>query len=522
MTYYNSVAKRIPRERLSAGAQSIYVLSDFWNRYKTRVQDYLIQREKAGLRTPVTDPTPDTSISRFAGQTQNETSIAWGGANIVVAFNDTGTLAATTFCSSCPSPSGSLSGNGYARSTNTGTSFVDKGMVLPDPIPAGSTFYDLEGDPVVVTADGTNFFYTTIATNTPTTTCAGGASSCSDIGFLRSTNGGSTWLGATSAASKDGSVHFLDKPWLAIDPANPANLYVTYTDFDGSGSGSCGALSRTAIELVRSTNGGANWSSPITIDEVCDQPFVQGSQVIAGPGNQVYVAYELIGADFCTREMRAAASSDNGQTFGTPVKIDDIVAAGDGLLLQGGFRPGFEFPTIAVDRTAGPNAGTVYVAWHDGRRVQVSDPLGVCGTYNYTDIFVSKSTDQGASWSSPVLVNNTVEPLPSGLGMDQYQPGLSVNKNGLVGITYYSRSKPNWLIKRQYSTSTNGVSWSTPGQMDSTSWPALKGQDSLASTDYMGDYDTTTIDATGTSASFFGSFSDNSAGSPDVKAKKFP
>lgn len=60
-----------------------------------------------------------------------------------------------------------------------------------------------------------------------------------------------------SVASKDATTHFLEKPWIAIDPTDPDRLYVTYTDFDTSGTSvACPGESRTAIELVRSTDGG--------------------------------------------------------------------------------------------------------------------------------------------------------------------------------------------------------------------------------------------------------------------------
>jgi hypothetical protein len=56
------------------------------------------------------------------------------------------------------------------------------------------------------------------------------------------------------------------------------------------------------------------------------------------------------------------------------------------------------FPSIDVDRTEGPRRGWIYVAWADQRTTAPGS-----GT---PDILLIKSTDNGATWSSPVRVNN--------------------------------------------------------------------------------------------------------------------
>ncbi len=97
----------------------------------------------------------------------------------------------------------------------------------------------------------------------------------SDISLSLSTDGGNSFGAPIVAVAKDAYYHLLDKEWMALDPANPGNIYVTYTDFDysnfGSGSpgNSCGASGadnpRTAIEMVTSTDGGSTWSTPSVV-----------------------------------------------------------------------------------------------------------------------------------------------------------------------------------------------------------------------------------------------------------------
>src|SRR5207245_7216628 len=91
------------------------------------------------------------------------------------------------------------------------------------------------------------------------------------------------------------SGHLLDKPWMIVNPAAPAQIFITYTDIDTSGTGDCGVNSRTAIELVKSTDGGKTWGSPIVVVEVCGAPFVQGSPVVVNPSSgNVSVAWESV------------------------------------------------------------------------------------------------------------------------------------------------------------------------------------------------------------------------------------
>src|SRR6266446_2302952 len=62
-----------------------------------------------------------TAGTRYSGFTTNETSTAWCNNNLVVGFNDTGSL---------PESLGE-SVVGYSQSSNAGTSFIDEGALPP-------------------------------------------------------------------------------------------------------------------------------------------------------------------------------------------------------------------------------------------------------------------------------------------------------------------------------------------------------------------------------------------------------
>jgi len=295
------IAERLPEQkrRLLGSVQNLIHLAEKWD----QIEPILLRAAEGfgvGVLGPkilapahVSDPSTDVLFSSFVGFTQSETSVGWCGHNVVVGFNDSGSV----FEQLPVSPTLSFSLNGFARSTNKGHSFTDQGFLPSDPVPQNSFSYWLLGDPVVQCTDPYTFYYASLALN------------ISAIGFLseisvsRSTDGGASFGGPIRAASKPFATHNLDKPWMAVDPTDHNRLYVTYTDFDASGiSMACSMVFRTAIELVCSTDGGMTWSDPVVIAEICGNAFVQGSQVVVGPYGRVYVAWEAVAADFVTRE----------------------------------------------------------------------------------------------------------------------------------------------------------------------------------------------------------------------------
>jgi hypothetical protein len=80
--------------------------------------------------------------------------------------------------------------------------------------------------------------------------------------------------------------------------------------------------------------------------------------------------------------------------------------------------------------------GTIYIAWEDGRNNPQFDVLA--GTYNFGDIVLVKSTDGGTSWTSPKMVSPTPADF-TGVGRDQFQPAVAVNRDGVLAVCYYDR-----------------------------------------------------------------------------------
>jgi hypothetical protein len=467
---------------------------------------------------PVSDPSNDFAFSVVTGFSQSETSTAWCGNNVVVGFNDSGSLPESIFFGP-----GGASFNGFARSTDQGKTFADQGFLNP-----GTNFFNfLAGDPVLGCASESTFHYSSLfETGTP-------RAPLSAISVSTSRDGGAAFGDPVVAASKNAFTHFLDKDWMAVDPTSPNRLFVTYTDFDVSGV--CGfdpsgqLIPRIAIELVRSTNGGTTWGSPVVIDQVCSPPtvpglFVQGSQVAVGPAGEVYVGWEFFAADFVTRELRIRRSTDHGATFAPFVKVDNVICVGDCFALQGGFRDFLDLGSLVVDRSGTPSNGTVYIVWQDGRNLLVPDFGSLSGFYGYSDVLIRRSTDGGKTWSGAVRVNTNLEPLESGRGSDQYQPGAAVDNNGAVAACFYDRRNDpeNFFIERFCAVSNDaGATWKNK-RITERSFAPFHATDRFINPTYMGDYDSLAGDFTQSRKGFIGAFQViDKRGNPDVDATRF-
>jgi len=508
------------QQTLSAGAQNVLTLARNWNQTVTGLAsltaaDIATLGGAASLGRPplgpsfpaISDPSADFSSSITAGFTQSETSTAWCGNQVVTAFNDSGSLLETL-----PIAGIGLSFSGAAISSNRGASFRDIGYINPGP----NVDNFLQGDPVVTCVPGISpiFYYTQIFGSGPANAPING------IGISKSTDGGATWGNPVFVAQKDGRTHFLDKPWHAIDPTNSNNLFVTYTDFDISGT-SCGVnTERTAIELVRSTDGGVTWSSPQVIVQGCfaSPTFlsVQGSQIAFDSVGTVYVAWEdFSNSSGTTRDLKIVRSTNHGVSFGAAVKISNVTYTGDGSVLQGGIRNN-EFPSLAIGPTVN-NATTLFVVWNDGRNFRPPDLEA--GRYGYADVMLGRSNDGGATWLAPLRVNN--DPLThfvSGRlrGADHFQPGVAVDAAGSLGVCWYDRSTDplNFMIGRTCGVSfDHGVSWAY--YYFPQNWAPSVDVDAFVAQNYLGDYDTVASDITGATLGFMGAFGMVSTG-PDI------
>ena len=289
---------------------------------------------------------------------------------------------------------------GYSLSTDGGQSW-SVSQLLPQIIPGAL----LSSDPVVGVDLSGNFYIYTISLNDN--------NGNGELWVFKSTDQGETFDQVYQMANDPSS--FEDKEWATSDlnPSSPFanNLYCSWTRFGTS----------IQILLVRSTDEGVTWSSPVTVS---DQSVVQGSFPAVGPNGELYVAW--LGYNVTDRIM-FDKSTDGGVTFGTDIIISNATNSW--------------FPHMAVDLSGGPRNGYIYVTWGDDRNGD-------------DDAFLSYSSDGGDTWSSPMTINND----PAGEGKLQYWPSVAISELGEISIIFYDTRNTvnNNFIEAYIARSTDG------------------------------------------------------------------
>jgi hypothetical protein len=497
----------------------------------------------AGVRSAtfpaiVNDPSFDYDSTRLTGFTQSETSSAWCGNNIVVGFNDSAAFTHTAIDGQAQA----ISLSGVAVSHDGGNSFVGLPFLNPGPaVNPGSPFFDSElaGDPVVVCSDPQHFAYASIQEQIPVDSQGNVIAAFAEMAVNSSSDGGVTWDDPVTVVQKDLDFHFLDKEWLAVDPSNSKNLYVTYTDFQAHGTepdcvgGTIGieAGPDVALELVASKDGGLTWGEPVRFGRRCALNVGEnfsGTQVLVGRHGEVYVAYASVldfGAD---AQILFRRSADGGASFGPEIVAGTAVPAANPLSpqLQGFFRTNV-FPTLTIDNSTGAHSGSLYLVWTDASRNQIDDFLvdffGGDGGYAFGDIVVSRSVDGGRNWSSPTLVS----PTPShfqGVGRDQFMAGVAVDLRGNLAVCYSDRRNDpnNFLVDHYCSISRDQGATFADMRETPFSFTPDTDTDGIINPVYMGDYDTVSSDVTGANAGFFSTFQIQINGNPDVFGFRVP
>jgi hypothetical protein len=510
----------LSQTRLAGNSATLAEVSSLLNNPQAR-------SSKPGDAGQISDPRLNFHLSRFTGFTQNTSSSAWCGHNIVTGFQSTLATLITGVLPFEQDPNlflNSSTGLGVAFSTNDGESFTDLGFLNPGSTTTTTTLNTgAFGNPVVVCSSPNKFYYLT----SPVFVSPDGSTSFAAVGLNVSDDGGRRWANPISVVQKD-SFHVLDRAWLAMDPHDSQRLYVVYFDLDLDGlfadtvaTARCPNVFREAIEMVSSQDGGQTWSSPGIVREDCDvidpqtgqflgrnEPFAP--QVAVGASGKVFLSYTVflgVGPQAGTVTLNFRASADHGKSLDPEVSISNIVMRGNVGRMQGDLVD-LPAPAMAVDSSKRGGKDIIYSAWVDGRDNPQVDVVGPTGTYNFGDILISTSADGGSTWSAPKPVSPTPDDF-AGVGRDQFQPSVAVNRNGAVAVCYYDkRNDPqNNAVDRYCSLSKDYGHSFQDFRQTARSWAPIHNTDFFVARQALGLYDTiaphlASEDADG----FFGSF----------------
>jgi hypothetical protein len=168
------------------------------------------------------------------------------------------------------------------------------------------------------------------------------------------------------------------EPFLAAHPSDPSLLFGAAVTLPEAGRRAGRGVEDTGVAGFRSLDGGRSWAR-VAFAACLVDPWVS-----FGKGSDVYLSC-------LTRGARGGAvavfrSPDGGRTWGRPVRLP---AAGGGSA---------DHPILAVDRSEGPRAGTVYVTY-----AQLL-PGAAPGRKPRFGTAVVSSRDGGRSFSAPAFL----------------------------------------------------------------------------------------------------------------------
>lgn len=333
-------------------------------------------------------------------------------------------------------PSGGAQTIAYATSRDGGATWAT-GNLPGVTTQTGGTF-DRASDPVVAFGPDGSVYVSSLVFDD--------GSPSAGVAVSRSVDGGITWGQPVYAQPQMSGG---DKEWIAVDtfPASP-HLGRVYVAWDAGGP----------ILERYSDDQGRTWSSRIVVGGTS----TIGARPVVQPNGDLTMVYES------GSNIVAQTSTNGGGSFGPPVTVSH-----DGADDPPDERAGSDLPSAAVDRTT----GVMYVAWGDAR-------FRSDGTM---DALVSRSTNGGSAWSSPIRANQDSETD----GLTHMTPAIAAY-GGNVYVTYRTRRRSGTtygdVVGMRLIESTDGgltFSGEVPvGQGTNLTWSARAGGKFLG--DYMG------------------------------------
>lgn len=210
-----------------------------------------------------------------------------------------------------------------------------------------------------------------------------------------------------------------------------------------------GAGFKGPIYFTRTTNGGDSWEPARKIYETGANKQTIGNQIVVRPQGQLFDFFGDIVNRSRRRGgigpvlVSFIVSSDRGATWSKPRSIDDQLPMslfrGNSTIDTEPFpcpnpaqtgrcpiRSGDFLPEVAVNSSN----GNLYAVWMDARF-----SFFQTGSFQWDSIAFSQSTNGGQSWSAPIQVNQT--PGGSVQNSQAFTPSVDVGADGTVTVSYY-------------------------------------------------------------------------------------
>jgi hypothetical protein len=272
-----------------------------------------------------------------------------------------------------------------------------------------------------------------------------------EANVYKSMDGGETWTRQPAISVKNTGI---DRESLVADATGGVfngRVYITgqtqIRELDKVHS------ARNGIGVWTSRDSGATFSGP-ALRASPQNRYASGfgNSVILADGTLLTLFAENINPDSLGRStappntpsavLEIAASHDGGETYDPAIRIADKYASSAKI-------GSVDVPSLAAYPGSAAFAGNVYAVWTDGRS-------GVA------QIFMSRSTDSGKTWSRPVVVNDVLPHAKEMAGPNVFSPNVAVNREGVVLVTWYDRNNTpgntGWHLRARPSLD-GGETW---------------------------------------------------------------
>ncbi len=267
--------------------------------------------------------------------------------------------------------------------------------------------------------------------------------------FVSITDDGGTSWGPTHVAviehrgTQTADSAFEDKYYIHVDTATSSpyrgTLYIPWKRVINRDSS-------TQIVLARSTDRGLTWQQPVAVGNrfpgTSEHPTFGQSFPLArtGPDGSVHVVWNS-GTESAVRYAR---STDGGSTFASPRIVHTYKPFGEKREVAGSVNSRVKgvvraeaYPTMAIDNTGGQRNGWLYLVW---------------SADNPPNVYFSRSTDNGTTWSEPVIIHSDTT-------NDQFWPWIAIDPtSGHLAVMFFDSrdDESNILVNCYVSHSTDG------------------------------------------------------------------
>ena len=372
---------------------------------------------------------PSTSVNNYGTEVEPYVEVDPSNPNVLVGawhqdrWNDGGARGIVTATST-------TGGASWALNSNTKSSVCTGGTA------ANGGNYERSSDPWVgISPNGIAYLMTLSVTQEP----GGFGSHPNAMLVMRSTNHGATWGNPTTLIRDESQNVLNDKNSMTADP-NDSNF--AYAVWDRLVSPTSGNTNQRAFEnsidfsgdvwFSRTTNGGNSWEPARKIYKAGQVAQTIGNLIVVEPTSggfngelvDVFTQIRAFKNNGNTRGVFISAirSTDHGATW--TQKEVTISQFPRGIVRDpddgAAHRTGDINPEAAVD----PNTGAIYVVWQDS-------------TFGpRSSIALTRSTDGGLTWSTPIKVNATPTNIPLG-NQQAFTPNVAVRDDGTVAVSYY-------------------------------------------------------------------------------------